>query len=145
MKWHISILLWLVLFLVSLPLFSLTEEEKEALPELSKTELIEIILIYDQQMTDSENNWKQIEQSLNEREKLLESRESEISETEKSLITREKSLNERESLIELQDQLLAESLQIQEEMRKGKVISFLEGFATGFVGGSIAERLVPPR
>lgn len=126
MKWIIFLFIF---YLSSVPLYSLSSEEKEALPDLSKSELIEIILIYDQTLNQIEIENEKRTMILNEREIDLSGRERRQSEREASFIMRES--------------LLVESLKIRKELEKTK---FWEGFGfgslSGFVVGSIGGGFV---
>lgn len=105
-------------FLFSVPLFSLSQEEREALPDLSKAELIEIILIYDETLTKIEQETEKREQTLNEREIDLTKREERQSAREASSVVRE--------------QLLVESLKLQKEKANS---DFWRGFGYGSLAG----------
>jgi hypothetical protein len=126
MKWNIFLL---SLLLSSLPLYSLSQEEKEALPTLSKSELIEIIIIYDETLNQIE-----IE---NEKRILL------LNEKEIDLSKREERASEREASFQMRESLLVESLKIRKELEKTK---FWQGFGygslSGFVLGSIGGGFV---
>lgn len=124
--WKKSFIVFLlVLLLVPFLSFGLTNEEEEMLPKLSKEALIRIILIYEDDLTKTE-------QSLIEREI--------------SLDEREKSLIEKEAHIKLRENLLAELYMIREtenrrQFWKGIVIGGGSGLLLGGVGG---YQLSPP-
>ena len=125
--------LWLVLLLGLLfslsPIMGsefLSQEEKKALPDLSKDELIKIILILDDQMQNYTDSLSENESSLNQREESL-------NEKEILLNQKEQSLNKRESLYNLQSQLFQQSLNLAEERAKQ---SFWNGFGIGALTGA---------
>ena len=125
-------------FFVSQPyIYSLTDGEKEKLQELSKTDLIKIILVYDQSLNE-------IEQSLPEKEKILKQQENALieksellKETESILQDKESFLNETEAHLKIRETLLVESLNLQNEQAQTR---FMQGFAIGGtvgIGGSL--------
>jgi hypothetical protein len=129
MKWIFLKLLVVLALSFSVPCYSLSPEEKADLPTLSKEELIEIILIYDQTLDQIESeNLKKIS-LLNEREIDLNKREERAS--------------EREASFQMRESLLVESLKIRKELEKTK---FWQGFGygslSGFVFGNISGGLV---
>ena len=115
-----------LLFLVALAPFcySLSEEEKQQLPDLSKNELIQIIMIYEKALNKIETEQNKKDQILNEREIELTKRENRQAEREASLVMRET--------------LLAESLQIRKDLEKNRFWSgFAWGIGSGFVAGNL--------
>lgn len=108
MKWQsfFMVLVWGFLF-VPVSLSGLTPEEKVILPELSKEELIEIIIVYDQNLNEIEFNLTEKEVNLNKLEVSLNEKETELIQTENTLQQKESSLNEREGQLNLRASLLA--------------------------------------
>lgn len=123
-----SVLSVLLLLFSELSLFSLSEEERQALPEMSKEELIKIILIYDETLNQIDSENQKNEQLLNERKSLIDQRETDLNERESLIVNRENRADEREASFQAREQLLAESLRLQRENAKAK---FWNGFAIG--------------
>ncbi len=124
MKWKYflsAILAVSFLLLQSVSLFGLSEEEKQDLQGLSKNELIQIILIYDQGLTDSETIIQNLERSLTK----LKTRQAKDSKE-----------------LTIQENLYQKSLQLQKELAKknleDKIIigigSLLSGGLVGYLG-----------
>ena len=134
MKWIFFTGLLLVSLLGLSPLFSLTEEEKATLPNLSKDKLIQIIMIYDQQLTETENSLTEKEKLLGEQEQALSKRNDLTLLRESDLAEREKTLTETESHIRLRESLLAESYRLQKEANSQ---NFWTGIVYGAGGGII--------
>lgn len=134
MKWIFFTGLLLVSLLGLSPLFSLTEEEKATLPNLSKDKLIQIIMIYDQQLTEIESNLTERESLLIDRETALTKKKDLMILNENALLEREKTLTETESHIRLRESLLAESYRLQKEANSQ---NFWTGIVYGAGGGII--------
>ena len=134
MKWIFFTGLLLVSLLGLSPLFSLTEEEKATLPNLSKDKLIQIIMIYDQQLTEIESNLTERESLLIDRETALTKKKDLMILNENALLEREKTLTETENHIRLRESLLAESYRLQKEANSQ---NFWTGIVYGAGGGII--------
>ena len=134
MKWIFFTGLLLVSLLGLSPLFSLTEEEKATLPSLSKEKLIQIIMIYDQQLTEIESNLTERESLLIDRETALTKKKDLMILNENALLEREKTLTETESHLKLRESLLAESYRLQKEANSQ---NFWTGIVYGAGGGII--------
>ena len=106
---------------------SLSPEEKAALPDLPKESLIEIILNYDESLT-------QIENYLIVRRSDLELRERNLTAKEKNLEAREFDLISSRAHLEIRERLLAESYELQ---KKAVNRSMWEGIGYGFITGII--------
>lgn len=131
--WRAGKVLLLGLFLLSsFSLVSLSEEEKAALPNLSKDSLIQIILEYDKGLTIAENaliEWKSL-----------------TTEREKDLIEREVSNEIAREQLKVQEQVFLESLQTQKEIKRQAAIDrivtgvacFGIGIGAGVIIGGIA-------
>lgn len=139
MKWIKSNLFLLVLVLASLPCYSLSPEEEAELSNLSKEDLIKIVKIYDNSLTQIEEEMRIQNQIWLDKEIILNEREN--------YITREETrLNEWEVSLNLRENLLDESYEIQVQMMKDKFWSgFGWGFGSGFVGGGVGGYLVGQR
>ena len=124
----------LALFVVSAVAFGLTEEEKATLPNLSKDKLIQIIMIYDQQLTEIESNLTERESLLIDRETALTKKKDLMILNENALLEREKTLTETESHLKLRESLLAESYRLQKEANSQ---NFWTGIVYGAGGGII--------
>ena len=122
------ILLVILSVLSPVSLYSLSDEEAGKLPELSKAELIQIILIYDQTLTEIENDLTNRKQLLTERESLIRQMETLLSEQKDSLQEREK--------------LLVTSLELQAEIKKKEATEdILLGIGCLLGGGLIGALL----
>lgn len=123
--WVKSLLAGLLVISLGLSsLSSLTEEEIKILPTLSKTELIQIIMLYENQLNETEENLSERETSLSKREDLLNQREQ--------------SLIDNESHLRLRESLLAESFQIQKKIRTNNLIyGGITGAVIGIAGTAV--------
>jgi DNA primase catalytic subunit len=128
---------FLVLFFLWQQLFCLTPEEEAKLPSLSKEKLIQIIMIYDQQLTETEKISEEREADLKLREDNLLTRENSLSE-------RETALTESESHIKLRENLLAESYRLQKEAnRQNYNTGLIYGLGGGIILGGVGGYLLP--
>jgi len=115
--WKLSVLL---VCLSLQPCYSLSQEEVESLPTLSKSELIEIIMIYDHTLNQIETE--------NEKSKIL------LNEREIDLTQRESRASEREASFQMRESLLVESLKIRKELERS---NFWKGFGFGGISGLV--------
>jgi len=132
MKWLKKRLLSFLLLLVVLQslCYSLSSEELEVLPELTKEALIQIIIEYDNSLNKIEKE-QQLQDTINKKEKSYIEAEKLRLANEKILIENEKNRQiEQEASLTLREQMYQESLQIQKaEKRKNRT----EGFGIGVV------------
>lgn len=143
MKWVKLKLFFFLLVVGFSPLFSLSSEEEARLQELSKEELIEIVMILDNSLTEIEKEMISQEKIWNDKELLMNQREIDLNERE-ILISKEKTRQEeREASFIMREQLLEESWEIQAEMVKAKFWDgFLWGGLSGIVVGGVGGGLV---
>lgn len=119
-------LLLVFLLLSSVFCYSLSLEDLQGLETQT---LKEIILVYDQGMTDLEN-------STAEREKETDQRESQLNLRENRLNERDSELIERDKLLVIQEALFKESLIMHEtEIKRTKFIYSTGGLLVGFLFG----------
>jgi hypothetical protein len=136
-KWSFLSVLLLGFFVSQPYIYSLTDGEKAKLQELSKTDLIKIILVYDQSLNEIEQTLSGREEILSQQESALIEKQESLKETENILQDKENSLNETEAHLKLRETLLAESLNLQKEQAQTR---FMQGFAIGGtvgIGGSL--------
>jgi hypothetical protein len=98
-------------FLVLQVSFSLSQKEKDTLPQLPKQDLIEIILVMDQGLFS-------LETSLSERQKELELRVSDLKKSEKILIERDLEQSQMKALLKTQEELYLKSYAAQVSLLK---------------------------
>jgi hypothetical protein len=124
------------LLLSSVYCYSLSPEEIEALKTLDAPILIEIILRYDQGMTDLETSIIMREAETEKRESQLNLRENRLKLREHGLEGREEELNERDKLLVIQETLFQESLVLHLiEIKRTKFIYSSGGLLIGFLLG----------
>ncbi len=124
--------LFLLVFLLAsaVSLFSLSQEEKNKLKMKSRTALIEIVLIYDEALTDLETSIAERESGLDLREKELNERESEQDQIEKLLIQ--------------QGDLLATSLTIHRQtLIQTKILKWVTIGLGSYIGYDLISKLFP--
>ena len=103
----------LVFSLVLGPLYSLSQEEKETLPLLSKQTLIEIILEYDRGLTIAEDALTSLQDSTEKERKILD---------------------EEKKALALQEEVFLTSLEMQKKISlKNKIIYCGIGLITGYI------------
>lgn len=119
-------------------LFSLSPEEKDALPAMSKEDLIKIILIYDETLNQIEIEKKKNDQILTERKNLLDERETDLTARQSLIESMENRAAEREASLIVREQIFQESLNLQKEITKAK---FWNGFAIGAGSGFVVGGL----
>jgi len=109
-----------LLLLSSVYCYSLSQDEINKLPTLTKGTLTLIILEYDQALTD-------LEKSINDRE-------TELNLKEKNLNLKEKELNQTEKLLIQQGELFQTSLEMQKQiLTKTRIIYSIVGFGSGYI------------
>lgn len=131
--YSVIVLLLLVAFVQEL--WPLSSEEKAALPGLDKEALIQIILIYDQSLTDLETEITSLQESLTPREEALNQKEEFLNRMESILQEQARSLSKQEELSET----LYESSKKKRTLER--ILDWLGGSVVGYGLNEIKQLL----